>query len=363
MIVLHAVHVLVAAALLSRIVLVVDAVNVYVADLLPFNGSSVIGKATVFVDDENNGLIGYGGYAMNVATSSLSNSQCSKYTNGCGVHIHDGFACDNTTVQGGHYYEATSKVTGDPWINERFTSNANGYATYSNVINIGTDFVVGKPFVVHSEDGSRIACGLLESVNVNDIVGSDLKPFNSSGVKGAVTGHRLQAASNQYFTLQDLFCFYVVGQRLTANIASYLTNNTSSDCNVTNGCGVHVHAGTSCDSITSQMGHYYNNQTFATDPWILVNYDTTDDKGTAYATHCVATGETTFLGQAFVLHDPTGKRVSCGLLQEGSPSSTANGSPSSTSSLSLTTGLRELLPTSIIITTMAIATGWFGMLY
>ena len=121
-------------------------VDVYIADILPFNGTSVTGQAIVFVDAAN-GMIGYGGYSMNVSTTSLMASTCNAYPNACGAHIHNGTSCESATTQGGHLYNMTSTVVVDPWINERYSSNDNGYATFSNVIQMGTNDVVGKPFV------------------------------------------------------------------------------------------------------------------------------------------------------------------------------------------------------------------------
>jgi hypothetical protein len=184
---------------------------------------------------------------------------------------------------------------------------------------------------VHAEDGARIGCGILHEVSsTNDILTTTLHSFNNSGVKGAVTAHRLTSSTNLdtiEFPLNDLICFYVTGHSLSPNTVSFLVeNSTTQDCNVTNGCGVHVHTGTSCESATTQMGHYYNNQTFRIDPWILTNYHTTDQHGRTSAAHCVATGEMSFQGRTFILHEKNGVRVACGLLESSLSSlSTSNG--------------------------------------
>jgi hypothetical protein len=58
-------------------------------------------------------------------------------------------------------------------------------------------------------------------------------------------------------------------------------NLTASTCNATNGCGVHIHNGTSCDSFLTQGGHYFvNNSVVTVDPWINARYSS-DSAGKA----------------------------------------------------------------------------------
>merc|ERR1711866_35071 len=38
--------------------------------------------------------------------------------NGCGAHVHSGFSCENTTTQGGHYFNGSV----DPWAVVGYTS-------------------------------------------------------------------------------------------------------------------------------------------------------------------------------------------------------------------------------------------------
>ena len=85
---------------------------------------------------------------------------CNEYPNACGAHIHNGTSCETTTTQGGHLYNM-STVSIDPWINERYSSNDNGYASFSNTMQMGTNDVLGKPFIskyniVSHKDGPYI---------------------------------------------------------------------------------------------------------------------------------------------------------------------------------------------------------------
>ena len=115
------------------------------------------------------------------------------------------------------------------------------------------------------------------------------------------------------------------------------------------------------------MGHYYNKNTFDTDPWALINYDRTNEIGDTYVTHCVPTGETNYTGKAFILHEKDGKRVSCGLLAE--PDSSSSGGdvvPSSrTPKASSASCLSLLLMSNVVImtTTTTLFIGLLGMFW
>jgi hypothetical protein len=72
------------------------------------------------------------------------------YPSGCGVHIHSGTSCFDTTTQGGHYY--TDPVLSDPWINERYltsepTSAGFYEGDFKGMISIGTIDIEGHAFV------------------------------------------------------------------------------------------------------------------------------------------------------------------------------------------------------------------------
>jgi hypothetical protein len=71
--------------------------------------------------------------------------QCTA-TNGCGVHIHTGFDCEDAAAQGGHYFE--DPVMADPWVEARYSSAADGKASFSGVVDIGaTDALDGRAFL------------------------------------------------------------------------------------------------------------------------------------------------------------------------------------------------------------------------
>jgi Hint module len=177
---------------------------------------------------------------------------------------------------------------------------------------------------VKNSNGTRIACGVLKEIDQDKVLYAELNSFANSSKSGTVVAHRLTYSTNSSLAPDprtDNICFFVEGRGLTPNIQSFLLNKTSSDCNVTNGCGVHVHAGQSCTSTVSQMGHYWDSVVYPIDPWLLPggSYLTTNEFGQTIYASCVATGKTSFEDQTFLLHEKNGTRVACGLLQPLGP--------------------------------------------
>merc|ERR1712136_223284 len=95
-----------------------------------------------------------------------------------------------------------------------------------------------------------------------------------------------------------------------AGMASGLTANAT-DCSATNGCGAHVHSGTSCDSTSNQGGHYYNTDD---DPWATIGYTSTDSEGDARFVFSVENEGVDIDGRTFIIHWDDGSRASCGLI-------------------------------------------------
>lgn len=118
----------------------------YRARILPLSNVSATpahGIVTIFTDLSSN-VIGYAGIVKQVEPN-LSASTCNA-TNGCGVHIHSGRSCYNSTLQGGHYFSNAS-VPIDPWIDERYSSDASGKANFQSIIQIGSIDIEGRAFV------------------------------------------------------------------------------------------------------------------------------------------------------------------------------------------------------------------------
>jgi hypothetical protein len=180
-----------------------------------------------------------------------------------------------------------------------------------------THMLVRLSLVVHSQNGTRIGCGIIGVVpnyaTNGKVLSSSTSNLTSSGVSSAVTVYTIQ---------DDIVCYFGSAKKLEPNLLSYLNTNPSggTNCNFTNGCGVHVHNGTSCFNRTTQGGHYFQTPV---DPWLYTMYLSTNAQGDAYYTGCVETGVTggasAFTGRAFVVHSDNGTRVSCGLLSANMP--------------------------------------------
>lgn len=83
----------------------------------------------------------------------------------CGIHIHEGTTCDDADEVGGHYYS----VEVDPWTTEGgaiYNSDVNGEATGRFTLTSGYDTYnvnVGHAVVIHSQNGTRLSCGILKA--------------------------------------------------------------------------------------------------------------------------------------------------------------------------------------------------------
>lgn len=116
-----------------------------------------------------------------------------------------------------------------------------------------------------------------------------------------------------YVVGDDMFmCYAGMARGLEADIMSFMSEGM--DCDVENGCGVHVHMGDSCESIETQGGHMYETNE---DPWKMESYLMTTSEGMAYFGNCLMVGSATSMVESrpFIVHDSMGNRVSCGILE------------------------------------------------
>ena len=131
--------------ILSSLIAIVNSETIsYRANILPLSNTSTTpayGFVTIFTDTSTS-VIGYAGIVKKVEPNLLA-ATCNA-TNGCGVHIHSGRSCYNSTLQGGHYF---SDLPIDPWINERYSSDVTGKANFQSIIQIGNVDIEGRAFV------------------------------------------------------------------------------------------------------------------------------------------------------------------------------------------------------------------------
>lgn len=276
---------------------------VFIADLTELDSSGVTGEVTIFVTAA--GLLGVGS-ASGLEASLTAVSNCTA-SNGCGVHVHSGTDCTDSTTQGGHYYVAG---TSDPWETIGYPSSSSaGAATFSFSVTTGARDLANKAFVVHNNAGGRVACGLL--FEVTGAKSATLAALSDSGVTGEVTIYTTAAK--------------IIGAGQASGLEASLNDasNGGTNCTASNGCGVHVHSGTACTNATTQGGHYYAAGTV--DPWAAIGYGMTSSAGAATFTFSITTSERVVFDKPFIVHNNVGGRVACGLLGSSTASTTGSG--------------------------------------
>lgn len=85
-----------------------------------------------------------------------------------------------------------------------------------------------------------------------------------------------------------------------AGFASYLESDlVASECTAVNGCGAHIHNGTSCDDSTTQGGHYFVSPAVTEDPWVNERYSS-DETGSTNFSGVVNIGTDMIEGKPFL---------------------------------------------------------------
>ena len=243
-------------------------------------------------------------------------------------------------LSGGHWYN-TEELTVDPWalIGYKQTDSV-GYGQFTSCVYTGfdvmsnPDLLVGRPFIVHAEDGSRISCGLISKAPEDFVepvtYTADTVPIPGTEATSmpSMTG-TVAVMTNVHETVTDGVCYMGCAMGLEPNVESFLLGTGSQQCNVKNGCGAHIHSGTGCENSEAQGGHYYDNTEIAVDPWALESYYKTDSSGEAALIGCVLTGNgaTDYDSRPFVVHRTDGSRLMCGLLEGDDETATPTASP------------------------------------
>jgi hypothetical protein len=158
---------------------------------------------------------------------------------------------------------------------------------------------------VNGQDGSPVACGILQQTAVN-VLSTSTVPMGGSNVSAGVT-----AISG--IKSDDQVCFFGSADGLERELVSVMNDPAGPGCTAANGCGLNMHSGTACTDSSTMGGNFHST---TEDPWISTGYlsTSTDEVGHSTFFHCFSTGETTMDGRPFVIHADDGTPVSCGLL-------------------------------------------------
>jgi hypothetical protein len=77
-----------------------------------------------------------------------------------GLHVHTGVSCQDPKTVGGHYFDGAN----DPWLTTKWSSVENSFTIPSSTDGMPSmSNMIGKAVIVHSEDGTRIGCGIISS--------------------------------------------------------------------------------------------------------------------------------------------------------------------------------------------------------
>jgi hypothetical protein len=227
-------------------------------------------------------------------------------------------------LSGGHWYN-TEVISADPWANIRYKeTDSDGYGQYASCVRTGFDVMsdpsqlIGHAFIVHADDGSRISCGLITELS------SDFEPITFTAETVPIPGTEDDSATGSVSVManvqdfvSDGVCYMGYAKGLEPDVESFSLGTGSQQCNATNGCGAHIHAGSGCENADAQGGHYYDDIEVAEDPWNLESYYTTDSSGETALIGCAITGygASEYDSRAFIVHRTDGSRLLCGLLE------------------------------------------------
>ena len=161
-----------------------------------------------------------------------------------GWHVHEGYECDDIDMIKGHYFE---KGSFDPWVDAKYTSDANGVAEVAQQV-AGftlTDAypVAGRALVIHDQFGRMRGCGIIRLSNAEVVQLGDYPGYTGGReVRGLLAVEDAEG-----------------GLRTHGTIVGLEPSQTG---------GWHIHSGYSCAETSAVGGHYYD---AAPDPWNIGN--------------------------------------------------------------------------------------------
>lgn len=225
--------------------------------------------------------------------------------NACGIHIHEGSTCDDSSNVGGHFYDR-EQLEADPWPPVVYTPDAIGDSLSAGrtvAIRKSLSDVFGRAVVVHDHAGGRVACGVIQPPG-QDFAMVSLQRYPGYAGVSHVGG-----------------TISVLGWGDDVALSWSLTGLNSTHCNmppdgVANACGIHIHSGLTCENASLVGGHFYNAAALDTDPWSDVVFRPDSASRSVSLGQRVQLGRplADVFGRTVVVHDHTGDRVACGVI-------------------------------------------------
>jgi len=218
-------------------------------------------------------------------------TEASAAGNSCGIHIHAGDSCFTNDLAGGHYWTGGD----DPWGSIVYVANSDGTASGMTSVEYGYGYAdtMGKTFVIHEQDGSRMTC---------DVLGGISNRLESGFVKYADYTGDIEVSGE--VLLEFMGTSVTIGMDFTAD-----PDCTSGADAVANSCGIHIHSGTSCGG-SDVGGHYYDDSSLSEDPWASAVYvEGTEQISIDYG----YTGEDS-QGKVLVVHNKAGEKIACSII-------------------------------------------------
>jgi len=216
-------------------------------------------------------------------------------------HIHEGLTCQGS---GGHFYQGDT----DGWTQVKAQASDKGTTLGSvNVSELEGTYKfaanVNHALVVHSEDGTRVACGVLAPFTViqeEQTLGENHRRYYSVSGKFSLypgASDDVEPKGTVWLDSNNVFSWSISG--LPADASG----------------GIHIHEGFTCET----SGDHHWDRARGTDGWGAIKYET-NSHGDAYGKFDLDSSPAMFpfianLNHAVVIHLPTGERVGCAILE------------------------------------------------
>ncbi len=239
-----------------------------------------------------------------------------------GWHVHVGRSCAAAEAVGAHYFDG---LLADPWTVANggpvYYTDAHGVATVDyNISDFslhGTRPIGGRAIVVHDPTSTRSGCGVASAASTAAAATPAIAPTTSASLTARAT---LAPYPGQLNELGGTILLEVA-----EGSASLYVRGLISGLEPAAEGGWHVHTGFTCDAATLVGGHFF--PTGGTDAWLQTRW-ASDADGVAELREVVPGygltrdgalrglgGPTAVLGRTVVVHDASGARVACGVIE------------------------------------------------